>query len=141
MDSTLRPTEVRPFWHAWYQRAIWRGRHGLRAVVLARDPICRICDRNASSVADHVKPHKGIWELFVALENLQGLCYECHSKKTAAEDGGFGNVRAAGPPAETNAPRPTGESGKQFQSSSFSSTKLDKALACDIDELLKGIPE
>lgn len=141
MDSTVRPTEVRPFWHAWYQRAIWRGKHGLRRVVLARDPICRICDRNASTIADHIKPHKGSWELFIALENLQGLCEECHSKKTAAEDGGFGNVHTSGPRAETNSPTPTGGTGKQFQSSTISSTKLDKALDCDFSELLKGIPE
>jgi 5-methylcytosine-specific restriction endonuclease McrA len=26
-------------------------------------------------------------------ENLQGMCKPCHSAKTAAEDGGFGNER------------------------------------------------
>lgn len=120
---------------------MWRGPHGLRYIVLARDPICRMCHRTASSVADHIKPHKGVWALFCDLANLQGICDGCHAKKTAAEDGGFGNAQFIGARPETNAATITGEPGKPFQSSSVSVKKLDKALEFDPNELLSGIPE
>lgn len=141
MVSTNQPATKQNPWHKWYCRTVWCGPHGLRYVTLARDPICRICNRNASTVADHIKPHKGVWELFCDLANLQGICEGCHAKKTAQEDGGFGNQQFKGSRPETNAPGATGDGGKQFQSSSISATKLDKALDIDIDELLKGIPE
>lgn len=107
--------------------------------MLARDPICRICQRAASVIADHVIPHKGNWTLFCDLLNLQGLCAACHAKKTAQEDGGFGNSRPA-VPSETNTPAVTGDSGKQFQSSSVSTKKLDSALDFDVDSLLRDVP-
>jgi len=51
--------------------------------VLARDPVCRICWKAAATVADHIKPlsRGGDW----SLENGQGLCHPCHSRKTAQE--------------------------------------------------------
>jgi 5-methylcytosine-specific restriction protein A len=76
------------WWGKWYDTAHWRN---LRVRVLARDPICKMCSRAASIVADHIKPHRGDWSLFCDLNNLQGLCASCHSIKTAREDGGFGN--------------------------------------------------
>ena len=42
---------------------------------------------------DHIIPHKGNEDLMWDEENLQALCHACHSRKTAAEDGGFGNIR------------------------------------------------
>jgi 5-methylcytosine-specific restriction endonuclease McrA len=128
-------------WQKWYDRQMWRGPHGLQRVVLARDPVCMMCKREASTIADHIKAHKGVWELFCDLANLQGLCKRCHDRKTQREDGGFGNFIPAGPRSETNAAQVTGASGKQFQASSISATKLDKALDFDKDELLRGIPE
>lgn len=80
-------------WASWYQRFPWTGPNGLRYVTLARDPICKICNRAPSTVADHIVPYKGIWDLFTDLSNLQGICAPCHDRKTALEDGGFGNVR------------------------------------------------
>lgn len=138
MDSTNQPARVKQPWDKWYRRAHWLR---LRGLVLARDPICKMCQRSASTVADHIKAHKGNWTLFCDLNNLQGLCHTCHNLKTAKEDGGFGNFVPAGPKAETNAPQATGASGKQFQSSSVAVSKLDKALDFDKDELLKGIPD
>jgi 5-methylcytosine-specific restriction protein A len=44
-----------------------------------------------ATVVDHIKPHQGDPELFWDSENLQALCAPCHSRKTASEDGGFGN--------------------------------------------------
>lgn len=78
------------WWSKWYHTSHWRD---LRTLVLARDPVCKICERAASTVADHIKPHRGDRTLFCDLENLQGLCAPCHSIKTAREDGGFGNTK------------------------------------------------
>lgn len=124
-------------WDRWYRRAHWTN---LRHLVLARDPVCVICERNASAVADHIVPHKGVWALFCDLLNLQGLCDACHSKKTAKEDGGFGN-RQSPSPSETNPAQVTGGSGKQFQASSVKASTLDNACAFDVKSLLEGIPE
>jgi 5-methylcytosine-specific restriction protein A len=78
-------------WLRWYDWAVWKGFHGLQGIVVRRDPVCKICNRNPSTVADHIVPHRGNWDLFTSLSNLQGLCAACHSEKTAREDGGFGN--------------------------------------------------
>ncbi len=57
---------------------------GLRATVLARDPICqdgRVCHGLAlSSQVDHVTPGDDH-----DLANLQGICADCHQAKTQAE--------------------------------------------------------
>ncbi|MDP6619089.1 MAG: HNH endonuclease signature motif containing protein [Nitrospinota bacterium] len=57
-------------------------------MVLAREPICRICKRAPSSEPDHMIPRRLGGE--DTDENLQALCKSCHSRKTAREDGGFG---------------------------------------------------
>jgi 5-methylcytosine-specific restriction protein A len=108
-------------WRKWYHRAHWRR---LRGLVLARDPICTICNRAASNVADHKRPHKGDWALFCDMNNLQGVCKPCHDLKTATEDGGFGSA-----PKDADAPVRTGESGKQFSSSAVGEAAIDRALA------------
>lgn len=46
----------------------------------------------ASTVVDHIKPHKGDQQLFWSKANHQALCKECHDTKTATEDGGFGRA-------------------------------------------------
>jgi len=128
---------VKHEWDKYYHRAHWKN---LRKLILSRDPVCVICNRNAATDVDHIIPHKGKWELFSAPENLQGLCSTCHSRKTTTEDSGFGNPRRA-PVSETNGPQPIGASGKIFQSSSISAKKLDAALDFDIDALLKDLPK
>jgi 5-methylcytosine-specific restriction protein A len=115
--------EQKPFWSKWYHRKPWPGPHGLRALVLREEPICRMCQRRASTIADHIVPHKGIWQLFVDRKNLQGLCAECHNTKTATEDGGFGSA-----PRDASAPVTTGTTGKQFSSSSVGEDAIDAAL-------------
>lgn len=62
----------------------------LRLMMLRRFPICRRCDpqslRPATEV-DHIIPKaKGGTD---AMDNLQTLCHQCHSRKTVVEDGGF----------------------------------------------------
>ena len=66
-------------WRKLYNNATWKN---LRQIVFHRDPICKICNRRPSSVADHIKDHKGNLKLFYDLENLRGLCKPCHDKKT-----------------------------------------------------------
>ena len=65
----------------------------VREAVIARDRhICRICGRptidghaTLAPVVDHIKPHKGNAELFLADDNLQTLHKSCHDKKTRME--------------------------------------------------------
>jgi 5-methylcytosine-specific restriction enzyme A len=66
-----------------------------RAMFLRDHPLCEIClkDENVSiaTVVDHIIPHKGDKKLFWNESNHQALCKECHDRKTATEDGGFGH--------------------------------------------------
>ena len=54
-----------------------------RLIILARDPLCRGCQRELSAHADHIIPRKGVEDW--SEENGQGLCAACHSYKTAVE--------------------------------------------------------
>jgi len=60
----------------------------LRRVILARDPVCVACKRKPSTDVDHITPRRRGGTDDEA--NLQGLCHECHSSKTATEDGRWG---------------------------------------------------
>jgi len=80
-------------WRAWYGRWPWRGPGGLHELALSRDPICKICNREPSTIADHIIPHRGDWALFTDLDgNIQGVCKACHDRKTATDDGCFGKA-------------------------------------------------
>ena len=46
-------------------------------------------------------------------ENLQALCHACHSRKTAAEDGGFGNITTSSRRKESCWPEFAAKSEKQ----------------------------
>ena len=64
-----------------YKTARW-GK--VRALVLARDPLCVLCRRAGSREVDHAVPVSdggAMWEM----GNLQALCKPCHSRKTAEE--------------------------------------------------------
>lgn len=67
--------------------AKWRR---IRAAFLKAHPNCDACGAPASHV-DHRTPLRdggsNKWD------NLQPLCASCHSRKTAAQDGGFGNPK------------------------------------------------
>ena len=64
-----------------YKTARWKK---IRAIVLARSPLCILCRRDAAREVDHkVRVENGgaMWDL----ENLQATCTPCHSRKTASE--------------------------------------------------------
>ncbi|MCX7208176.1 MAG: HNH endonuclease [Proteobacteria bacterium] len=67
-----------------------------RATYLRSRPLCLICKTAGrlvpATVVDHIVPHRGDQTLFWDSENnWQPLCKSCHDRKTATEDGGFGN--------------------------------------------------
>lgn len=69
--------------------------HKARRMYLASNPLCAECMRRgrvtAAAVVDHIVPHKNNPALFWQEDNWQSLCTKHHNKKTASEDGGFGN--------------------------------------------------
>lgn len=87
---------VRPDYHAWYKTARWVR---ARRYFLNRNPLCVRCMEVGklvdASVVDHIIPHKGNPKLFWKQTNWQALCKGCHDRKTAKEDGGFGNQSEA----------------------------------------------
>lgn len=68
-----------------------------RQIFLIEHPMCKNfaeC-RNFASHVDHIVPVESDKDpAFWDTENWQGLCLKCHSRKTAKEDGGFGNMKA-----------------------------------------------
>lgn len=63
---------------------------------LIKHPFCVRClAKNIykrAEVVDHIRPHKENQELFWDKDNWQALCKQCHDRKTATEDGGFGRT-------------------------------------------------
>lgn len=53
----------------------------IRAKVLARDPICKICDTRPSTHCDHIVAKTDDH----AEDRLQGVCATCHGMKSSAE--------------------------------------------------------
>jgi len=60
----------------------------LRAQVLAEEPLCRMCSARGLVVpatdVDHIEDSREDFTDDNSRENLQPLCHECHSLKTAA---------------------------------------------------------
>jgi 5-methylcytosine-specific restriction protein A len=55
----------------------------LRRRILARDPICTICHRAASTQVDHHRPKANGGDDNEM--NLRGVCADCHGTKTGRE--------------------------------------------------------
>lgn len=53
--------------------------------------LCAECHHALATVVDHRVPHQGDYDLFWDASNHQPLCKECHDRKTATQDGGFGH--------------------------------------------------
>ena len=66
----------------------------LSELIRTNEPLCRECKKDNRTVlakcVDHIIPIEQGGNMYDE-NNLQPLCWSCHSKKTAAEDGGFGN--------------------------------------------------
>lgn len=94
------PTHPRGSQHAYdrargnsHQRGYDAAHRKMRETVLAEEPLCRVCDREPSTIADHIVPveharaagwsEQRIW----GRRNYQGLGPRCHGVKTARERG------------------------------------------------------
>jgi hypothetical protein len=130
--------------HPWYDRQCWRGPNGLRLFILRRDPICVLCQREYSTVADHVIPFRtgdteaACWELFTSASNLRGLCAPCHDSlgdKTKATTIGQRIGRAPRKPPGVEI---VTDHGVKYVTSSLPTAVLDKALGSpeELAELL-----
>jgi 5-methylcytosine-specific restriction protein A len=66
-----------------------------RAGYFSKHPLCVHCQQQGlvtiATDLDHIVPHHGDMVKFWQRDNWQGLCAPCHSRKTAKENGGFGN--------------------------------------------------
>jgi 5-methylcytosine-specific restriction protein A len=68
----------------------WRWQK-LRAAYLVQYPLCSCGCGYPATVVDHKKPHNGDPALMYDWDNLQSMTKQCHDRKTATYDGGFGN--------------------------------------------------
>ena len=68
---------------AVYNSTAWQR---LRLVVLAEEPICKVCGERPSTDVDHIKPLALHPKLALVRENLQGVCEPCHGAKTREEE-------------------------------------------------------
>lgn len=88
LEPKRKTSSQRGYTYAW-QKA--------RLFYLKQNPLCVECAGKGvvepAVDVDHIVPHGGDKELFWDRSNWQGLCRSCHSKKTATEDGGFGNPK------------------------------------------------
>jgi 5-methylcytosine-specific restriction protein A len=70
-----------------YENKRWRDN---RLSYLRGNPLCVICHVQGrltpAYVVDHIKDHKGDYDLFWDTNNWQSLCASCHSSKTAKEN-------------------------------------------------------
>lgn len=91
----------------FYSSKPWRA---LRARRLRLSPFCSCgCQRRADTV-DHIKPRRLHPELELDLANTQSFYSRCHNRKTASQDGGFGNRTRTAPTAvQAPTPAPTPE--------------------------------
>lgn len=71
-----------------YNRVAWQR---LRRMILARDPICR--DPEGCTQPSTDVDHRNGDATDNREDNLWGLCHAHHSKKTAREQGGYGNTQ------------------------------------------------
>lgn len=76
-------------WHDLYNSAAWKARS---KEFLKKYPYCFICGK-PSRIADHIIPHHGAITLFWDENNLQPMCWSCHSRKTFRENDNFNHSK------------------------------------------------
>ena len=73
-------------WRAWYSKPEWQRR---RAAQLASKPYCERCWERGltvlATVANHKRPHRGDWQLFIGGE-LESVCKTCHDSEVQREE-------------------------------------------------------
>ena len=75
-----------------YDKASWRGDTGLRKQKLKANPLCECEECKAlpfpklANEVDHIDGNENNMQW----SNLMSMHHDCHSKKTARENGGFG---------------------------------------------------
>jgi 5-methylcytosine-specific restriction protein A len=91
-DAQRDPDRKRLYGYRWQKAS---------KLYLSEHPLCESdgCSEQgrvrAATVVDHRIPHRGDLDLFWDRSNWCAMAKPCHDRKTAREDGGFGN-RAAG---------------------------------------------
>jgi 5-methylcytosine-specific restriction enzyme A len=84
MAEQARPREE---WRRWYKSPAWQA---MRSNQLSADPLCSYCGEQAmvvaASVVDHIRPHRGNYQLFFDPLNLQSLCKACHDRRKQREE-------------------------------------------------------
>lgn len=72
------------------KRGYGREHRRLRAILLAQEPLCRLCKAKgrttAATIADHIKPIASGGAVH-DIENLQPVCAPCHERKTLTDQG------------------------------------------------------
>lgn len=87
-DKMRTSTEEGREYKQFYSSKEWRT---LRyQVLLECGFVCETCNRNEATIGDHVIPTKVRWDLRLEKSNVQGICSECHNKKTAEEKREYG---------------------------------------------------
>jgi 5-methylcytosine-specific restriction protein A len=56
----------------------------LRRRVINEEMLCRVCDDALATEADHITPMSQGGAPY-SRANVQGLCHDCHARKTRAE--------------------------------------------------------
>jgi 5-methylcytosine-specific restriction endonuclease McrA len=131
--------------HPWYNRAIWRGPRGLRLMVINRDPICMLCQRAYSTVADHIRPFRSgatqqeQWDLFTSLSNLRGICSTCHNKLGEKSFATGDGQRQSGHRSHIPGIVVRTAEGIPFVTSSLTQAQLDKGLEPETIKALLGL--
>ena len=92
IESRRESSTARGYGYRWQQAS----KGFLRSHPLCQCPECRegTVRLLKADVVDHRIPHKGDMTLFWDRNNWQAMAKVCHDKKTAREDGGFGNPRS-----------------------------------------------
>ena len=65
---------------AFYKSAVWSR---FRLMVLNGEPLCRSCKRQAATEVDHIEDLADRPDKALDRDNVQPLCIQCHSRKTA----------------------------------------------------------